>query len=398
MLEELFTILKAFKSAKDFTSKLFPRLKYFKDYYLKSYFYPVSIVKDIIHYQKDNRIGDSLFLNYKTAPEDINYSNINRHVFRLKVDKNFESINTYYQEVLNYINNPDVNITIRSCDDTVHILRDDVLELTNKNLDTFLSQKPNTFNGNMLLRVKDLVASDAGFMCDLQRTEYFNEVRTNLTVDFPYEYNKTIRLYDMGPNRSLRPFSDSILTNTVGVSAIWFTRCEPSKHKNDYVHFFLKPRDKNIAVYNGMLGTVSGGVKFPENCSELIGTSLEDYVAKVLLGIFYKKTQYDKYMAEKQISESDIKIIPLAFTRELLRGGLPQFFFAIETPPVSDSEIKRYITKNALYRRMSFRESFINNVLPCIFSPETMVNLLYTIQYLDKQVDEHDDGVVNLNL
>ena len=58
MFEELFLILfKAF-FRKEFTSELFPRLKYFKDYYLKSYFYPVSMVKDIIHYQKGNKITE----------------------------------------------------------------------------------------------------------------------------------------------------------------------------------------------------------------------------------------------------------------------------------------------------------------------------------------------------
>lgn len=201
----------------------------------------------------------------------------------------------------------------------------------------------------------------------------------------------------MGADKILRPFSDSIFTNTIGVSAIWFTRCEPLKHKNDYVHFFLKPRDKGHAIYDGMLGTVSGGVKFPTEGYDILSESLQ-YVSKALLKIFYNKTQYDKYMQENQIPESEIKIIPLAFTRELLRGGLPQFFFAIETPPVCDNDIKRYLNQSAFYRRIAFRESFLKNVLPCIFSPETMTNLLYTIQYLNKGVDEKDDGLINLNL
>ena len=83
--------------------------------------------------------------------------------------------------------------------------------------------------------------------------------------------------------------------------------------------------------------SVSGGVKFPTDGYDILSESLEQYVSKALLKIFYNKTQYDKYMQENQIPESEIEIIPLAFTRELLRGGLPQFFFAIETPPVCAS-------------------------------------------------------------
>ena len=406
MFEELFLILfKAF-FRKEFTNELYPRLKYFKDYYLKSYFYPVSMVKDIIHYQKGNKIQDSLFLNYKSVSEDVEYNNVNSHTFRVKIDRTTEDIVTNYCEMVNYINSPEKRIRIRSCDQNIHTLRKDVEEITDRNLAAFLKCKPSTFNGDRLLRIKSLDIDDNGqYLCDLQRTCYYNEVRTNLTVDFPYAYNKTLRLYDMCDG-GLRTFSDSLLTNTIGVSAIWFTECDPLKHKNDHIHFFLKPRERGVAVYDGMLGTVSGGVRFPNENECVENQSLEEYVSKVLLEIFYKKTQYDKYMTEynkyrystNHITEQDIKIIPLAFTRELLRGGLPQFFFAIKTPPIKDMDIKRFVAKHSFDRMAVFRKSLVDNALPCIFSPETMTNLLYTIQYLNKDVDIKDNGIINLNL
>lgn len=398
ILEELLLILKTFNNARTFTGKIYPRLRYFKNYYLKSYFYPVSIIKDIIHYQKDNKIDDTLFLNYKSAPEDSKYTNVDLKTFQFKLEKDCQTYTTYYKEIINYITSPDTSIKINSCDKTLHALRDDIIAYSEKSLAEFLKEKPNTFNGNMILRIKNLEHTDNQYLCDLQRTEYFNEVRTHLTIDYPFGYNKTIRTMDMGKDKELKPFAESLLTNTIGVSAIWFTRCEPKKHKNDYIHFFLKPRDKGFAVYDGMLGTISSGVKFPAEGYDILSDTLEQYVSKVLLQTFYNKTQYNKYMQENQIPESEIKIIPLAFTRELLRGGLPQFFFAIETPPINDNDIKKFLKQSALYRRIAFKKSFIKNILPCIFSPETMTNLLYTIQYLNKEVDHKDNGIINLNL
>ena len=77
-------------------------------------------------------------------------------------------------------------------------------------------------------------------------------------------------------------------------------------------------------------------------------------------------------------------MIPLAFTRELARGGKPQFFFAINTPYVDEKHVAECF-------EMSFngKEEFYNDLRSRFvmykLSPETLTNLLLTYKYLQRK-------------
>lgn len=101
---------------------------------------------------------------------------------------------------------------------------------------------------------------------------------------------------------------------------------------------------------------------------------------------FFEETGYDRYAAHKGLSLSDeriLKVIPLAFTRELARGGTPQFFFLILTPYITDKEFVKYF-RQSVDGRNEFRDNTLSNLRNHPLSPETLANLLYAYKYIRK--------------
>lgn len=227
------------------------------------------------------------------------------------------------------------------------VIPDGLMSDTQDAFDAFLRER-NVTSNDEALRMKSLDPAPDGFKCTLQRACYYDQIRTNLTLDYLMEglQEDTLRMRDLGRDNSLRSFADSMLANTIGVCAVWvMTRRSTTGGKAEKFYYLL-PRKKTTGVYNGMLGTVSGVVQAPSEGRFDVDT-LEEYVGGEIRREFYEETGVDSLFSKGVIAEDEIKIIPLAFTRDLVRGGKPQFFFLIAT---------KYIPAKML--NYAFRRSF----------------------------------------
>gem|GEM_PF-3830632 len=86
---------------------------------------------------------------------------------------------------------------------------------------------------------------------------------------------------------------------------------------------------------------------------------------------------------EKEIDWGQIKFKPLAFSRELIRGGKPQFFFLIEIPELDNDKFHR-IFKKSREGLIEFVDKLITKeaALDSALSPEFAMNLIYAFQYI----------------
>ena len=256
--------------------------------------------------------------------------------------------------------------------------------LTQKNLDKFKKEKPKTTDGP-ILRMKSLnQLPDNNYECILEKATYFDQARTNLSLDFPLERSddKTLRLKDMDGQNNLRTLEESLMANTIGVSGVVYFR------KNNRLYFFMALR-KELGVFEQMFGTTSGVVEQPKLCYELTQYATSEMEREFTL--------------ETGLNSKVIKsVIPLALTRELIRGGKPQFFFLIEIHKVESHDFsKKFRTSD------EGPEEFYNVIgrlrrHRSVLSPEFNQNLIYAFQKLYKDKRLYKDNIfqsdeLNLN-
>lgn len=171
---------------------------------------------------------------------------------------------------------------------------------------------------------------------------------------------------------------------------MWMTPLARGRKKSS-LQVFLKPRRATTGIYSDMLRTVSGVVEYLEggifNCA-----SLEEYATAEILREFFQETGYDEYMKKTGVRMDDIHVIPLLFTRELVRGGKPQFFFLILTPSMKEKEIESFF-KNSFNGTEEFQDGVLARFREFRMSPETGMNFLYALRYLQQN---HYLGFVDL--
>lgn len=341
------------------------------------YFYPLSHIKSIL--SKNEYASDSEFIKYSLALSDGWYSNSTKWL-KVKVDGEIKNIEIPYAEVIDYLKDSEPSIRVsRLCEQ--YVMPDSIRNLTDRNLTDFLHRKPNTYNGETL-RIKSLSKISGNlYDCELQSATYFDQIRTNLTLDLPLlgQEECTLRELDLDKNKIIKPFSESIMANSIGVSAIWYTPDVHRKNKNG-IRFFLKPRKSSTGVFYNALGTISGAVAPPkEGCFH--SSFLEDYVKQELLREFYEET-YNKNSDKdirSYVPENKIEITLLAFVRELTRGGKPQFMFLIKTPYIDNSTMKELFNGSE-----EFSDNIVSTLTSYDLSPETYVNYLYAIRYIQR--------------
>ncbi len=348
-----------------------------------SFFYPQSMIKKILAQNITKPLQDSKFIDYSLALRNHYYGKPKQ--FRVRASNQEIDKDIPYHEIIDYVNGSnEPRILIKSSNVPVYNMSEELVEKTESNLEEFLLDKPQTYNGR-LLRMQSLYKTDTNdYECTLQDIEYFYEVRSCLTIDLPIsdESDDTMRTEDLTNDRTLKDFSQSMLANAIGVSAIWYTP-RNSKNKGDRKQFFLKVRNERTAVFYDLLGTVSGNVEPPVNNKFEKIKYLEEYATQQILQEFYKETGYGNYKKDKNIADDDIKVKLLSFTREFARGGKPQFFFIIKTPYISDADMKTYFNKS-FNGREEFNNSFISNLSMYGLSSETEANYLYALAYLQK--------------
>lgn len=228
------------------------------------------------------------------------------------------------------------------------------------------------------------------YNCTIELAKYFQHIRTNLNLDTRISYNgrmTTIRTLECEKsNNGLIDFSQSILANIIGVSAIWIMG-----NVNDY-KVFLLPRKNNVGIYEGKLGIPSGYVEWPSD-NKFKTTSLLEYLKLEIAREFAEETgiadseidlkQYAKVVDSTRIYyRTKLEIVPLAFMREMLRGGMPQMFFLIRT-----ERIPNKILKNC-FRNSLGTEEFDNSLFSkSTISSEVACNYLYAMKYLQSRQD-----------
>jgi hypothetical protein len=276
-----------------------------------------------------------------------------------------------YEIIIDFVRNPLARIGItKTIQD--YVMPTWLAEQTKANLEAYRKEKTRTFNGR-ITRIKSIrKRSDNYWVAKVERARFFDQARTNLTLDYPIRRDNrhtTLRQLDLGPAGTLRDLSESILVNSLGVSALVGYR------KSHQWYFFCKTRKADDAIHENMLGSTSG-------VAELIpGQRICDLVA------FGEAEMLREFYNESGLRCGHVlRIVPLAFARELIRGGKPQFFFFIEIEEVAPNAFKESFRKSA--EGMSeFYDGWYSSAVAHgkEMSPELALNLALTLQLLQSE-------------
>lgn len=351
-------------------------------YALKHIFYHQSLVQSMLRAEIESKVCNSEFLDYSLVIRN-RYYEADFMSPKVRINGIVKSVTLPYKEIINYVIKPNSRISInaKNLHDDFR-LSQEMLAATQRAFDRFKSKRM-LISDDTSVRIKSLKYNGNNrWNCDLQRAKYSDQVRTNLTLDFPMDsvIEETMRTLDLDDGNTLRPFDTSILANTIGVSAIWIMRKTSNLNRRGKNLYFMMPRRNNTGVYNGMLGTISGVVLAPE--SNVFNVDfLEDYLESEIRREFYEESGINNLIDSRDIISDNIRIIPLAFVRDLTRGGKPQFFFLILTDYVPSSKITKAF-KSSFNGMMEFDDSFFTRIPRYQISPETKLNLLYALSYV----------------
>jgi hypothetical protein len=334
------------------------------------FFYNQEFISLLLFNRTHLNLPKTKFINYNLA---FQYYEQNRETLQIKYQDEEKTIQLPYEQIVNFIDNPDAQIKITG-DIGEYQQSDEVIEVTQHAFDAFMKERPKTTNGGML-RMADWQADGKGnYATKLQTSHYFDEVRTALSLDFPLDTDifQTMRINDLTDDGNLRSFSQSQLVNSIGV----FTAVALYSEGDWFFH--MMPRAKGLGVFSGMLSSVSGNVDPPtEPINDLV-----DYATQEIKREFHEETGLDPSELEKT---GRCQVVPLAFTRELARGGKPQFFFLTVLHDVSQKEFAAAF-KSAQWKS-EFRSNMFANItsLNDVVSPEFSTCLFYSMAYIQKR-------------
>lgn len=160
---------------------------------------------------------------------------------------------------------------------------------------------------------------------------YYDQVGTNLTLDYPFGLSfangmdaaKNVREWDMAhsPDPGIVPdLQDSQLANTVGV-AVGVT----AKDQFGQWQILKRLRDKHVAVYENQWHVpFSFALAWPEGFDPGEQMTISEFIRR----------DYGHELAEELRGIEASAFEPpriLAFCRDMVRGGKPQFFFEIRS-------------------------------------------------------------------
>ena len=357
----------------------------------KRFFFSSILLKKLLALHDYECLPHDKFIDYQKGLCKELYGN---EIMQVKIRHNgqIEKKSLPYKEIINYTQNPQSSIQLAEPLWGPNFqLPPEPNTATRQILYDFKRHSPDT-EDNPAVGIHLLEPlKNGGYKCQLRKLTYFDAVRTNQTLDTPLNLSGhlqhiTMRQKDSDMNGNLKPFSQSLLANQIGVSAVWYMHC-PGRHYNQRLQFFLKGRKSKLGVFTKMMGTVSGTAHPPQGGFADF-EYLEDYATSEMLRIFNQTTNIDKYMEDYAYPKQDLEITKLAFTRELMRGGLPQFFFLIKTPYISDLDFSDYFKDSPLNRK---KYRVRPNILTRKMSPETVANFLFAFRHLQR--DRHLDYI-----
>lgn len=157
----------------------------------------------------------------------------------------------------------------------------------------------------------------------IQPATYFDQIATNLTLDWASgvlgdDESLTIRNnYEKHHDGVLTPLRSSILANTLGVAVIVVNP--------DTKEVLIPIRGNEQAIMHSGMG------KFHCSASGVFAWNESDDIKNINSFDFFSKGMEKELESEIGLKPEQYDLIPLAFTRELVRGGKPQLFFIAET-------------------------------------------------------------------
>lgn len=218
-------------------------------------------------------------------------------------------------------------------------------------LDIFSKSDKIYKNNSNCPRVSDVVITRNGPLIDIQKATYYDQVATNLSLDYKHKTEikeilgtEKVRDWDVlqsGVKKGkLPPFSLSRLANTIGVAAGIITVNKTGKEV-----VILRKRTKSVAVNaNALALPLSFALHFDISATETPSGSILDLI----------KSDFKHEQAEElgiDVSEIDFSNIkPLLLCRELCRGGKPQFILEMKTKYTYE-ELLNKIKESPINRR-----------------------------------------------
>jgi hypothetical protein len=196
--------------------------------------------------------------------------------------------------------------------------------------------------------------------------------------------------------RCLTSLDNSLLANVVGVSAIWAM----GDLRNPKIYLML--RNNKVGVYRNKRGMPSGDIELPKY-NRHVDPDTTDYYFRDSSLVEYLKWEIAREFAEetgiRDITKNlnnysinvdgnkighavEMEIIPLAFTREMLRGGKPQMFFLIHTETLPKSLMKECFVDSL--GKDEFKEARLTTAP---ISAEVAANYLYALEYIQRNMD-----------
>ncbi len=160
----------------------------------------------------------------------------------------------------------------------------------------------------------------------LETAYYYDQVGSNLSLDYPFpepiivadRHCLSVREWDVaqahGKTKRLPEFAQSKLANTIGV-AIGIT----ARSHDGRFHWLRRKRSKTVAVYPGM---------WHLPFSFALAIDDQAHTAKDVRALIRFDLGHERAEELGGLDYSDFgELRPLAFCRDLARGGKPQFFF-----------------------------------------------------------------------
>lgn len=348
--------------------------------YAKSkFFYRQQFISALLYNRTHLNLPNTKFIDYRLA---FQYYPADRKHLTLLRDGESKEIEIGYQELINFIDQADATIDVTG-EVGRYAQPAEIVDASQDAFAAFMAERPHTTDGPVL-RLNSFDAHSHGkYSATLQASSYFAEVRCELSLDYPINGNPfdTMRIRDVADDGNLRQLNDSIMDNHIGVFSV------VAFYEGGHWYFHMLPRQNKLGVFNGMLSSVSGGVEPPEQpVKELVA-----YATQEIKREFHEETGLDPQALEAQ---GRCTVVPLAFTRELSRGGKPQFFFLTILHDMTDKEFAKGF-KGADWKH-EFRTDFVSNItaLDDVFSPEFSTALFYAYEYLQKRRKIPGDALI----
>lgn len=360
-----------------------------KDYFKNKFFYPLDVIKQMAFHYDFEHLGNTKYLKGSQLAKY--NSDFFEPMSMNSIQGEKKSVLIPYKEEVNFINEPDVLFTISNLNEPIEKFRLDskVEKATTELLYEFIEEKNCTPDPHP--RISSFMkVGDKHYECKIEEANYFQQIRTNLTLDCKVRIEgkngfQTMRGYDLKNGDKLPEFSESYLSNTLGVSAIWMMG------GLNHEKIFMLPRKRKVGVFENKLGIPSGSAEMPKNNDFSQFPSFMEYLKLEIarefteeVGICGRNIDMSKFSKdlkfEPEIIEN-IEIIPLAFVRELYRGGKPQVFFLITTPEIPEKLLLHSFKKS--HGTDEFENPIITSATASL---ETICNFLYAMKYYEMNV------------